>query len=127
MDEGTLEVGSRIRLFGGYDFEPQWLTGREDILATVTRWIPGQNSLPACVVHLDESLTASGLVRGKRQTITGSIAVLELRYTGSPWVASGTVQVELCDFEPDEAPWPKRNIGAWVESHASYEGVTVRP
>ncbi len=33
------------------------------------------------------------------------VLVLELRYVGAAWVGQGTVHVELCDFDPDDAPW----------------------
>ncbi|WP_153394607.1 hypothetical protein [Ornithinicoccus halotolerans] len=113
-------VGSRISLAGGYDFEPPWLRGREQVVGTVLKWIPGQNDSPACVVELEEPITATGDVRGKRQVRTGRYLVLKLRYAGQDWEDRGTVHVELCETEPADAPWPNRESGAWVESHATY-------
>lgn len=94
--------GTRITVGGGYAFEPEWLAGREHVTGRVEKWIPGQNSEPACVVRLDAPLTASGLVHGKREQRTGTFLVLELRYDGQEWDPSGTVHVELCETEPDD-------------------------
>jgi hypothetical protein len=44
------EVGTRIEVCGGYDFEPEWLGGRTEVAGVIAKWIPGQNSAPACVV-----------------------------------------------------------------------------
>lgn len=113
-------AGTPITVGGGYDFEPQWLGGREHVTGRVEKWIPGQNSEPACVVRLDEPLTASGDVHGKRQECSGRFLVLGLRYVGQEWERSGTVHVELCETEPESRPWGERDAGAWVESHATY-------
>lgn len=116
-----VEIGTRIRLSGGYDHEPAWLSGRRFVLGNVVAWIPGQNEQPACVVELDEALTAEGDVRGQRSTVTGRYVVLELRYVGASWEDDGVVHVELCHEMPDQRPWAERDVGAWVESHATYE------
>ena len=112
--------GTPITVSGGYDFEPEWLGGLQDVNGQVEKWIPGQNKQPACVVHLDTPLTATGLVHGTREQRTGTFLVLELRYRGQRWEQSGTVHVELCETEPEDKAWPDREIGAWVESHATY-------
>jgi hypothetical protein len=117
-------VGARVEVSGGYDFEPGWLAGRSKVAGVVAKWIPGQNSQPACVVMLDEPLTATGDVKGRREVRTGSFLVLETRYKGHEWEATGTVHLELCDFEPQEKPWAERPVGAWIESHATYAMLT---
>jgi hypothetical protein len=116
-----LTVDDRISVSGGYEYEPTWLGGRDHVEGTVHAWITGHNSQPACVVLLDQPLTAEGDVRGKRQMRTGSFLILELRYAGQIWESSGTVHVELCHTEPENKTWSDRAVGAWVESHASYE------
>jgi hypothetical protein len=116
----TPTVGGPIKVSGGYDFEPEWLGNRSHVTGVVAKWIPGQNTQPACVIRLDEPLTATGDVRGKRESRTGSHLVLELRYVGQDWNSSGTVHVELCEKEPEDKPWADREVGAWVESHATY-------
>ncbi len=77
----AIDVGDRVSIIGGYDFEPAWLAGGVSVAGTVLKWIPGQNETPACVLRLDEPLTAEGDVRGKRAVLTGSHVVLELRAT----------------------------------------------
>ena len=113
--------GTAIRVFGGYDFEPTWLGSRQDVRGQFLKWIPGQNESDACVVALDDELTAEGLVGGIRQTVSGRYLVLELRYTGENWHSTGTVHVELIGEEPPSLRWGERKTGAWVESHATYE------
>lgn len=109
----ALSIGDRIRIAGGYEYEPRWLNGKPGYLGTVERFIPGQNATPAAVVKLDAPITVEGT--------TGDILVLELRYVGANWEAKETVHVELCDFSPEPKAWSQRQQGKWVESHASYE------
>jgi hypothetical protein len=116
----SIAVGDQVRVSGGYDFEPQWLGNREFVSGVVLKWIPGQNETPGCVISLDEALTAEGDVHGVRETRTGSFLVLSTRYVGQVWEDSGTVHVELCTSEPEDAAWSDRPVGAWVESHATY-------
>jgi hypothetical protein len=113
-------AGSRIIVSGGYDVEPEWLAGTPQVCGRVVKWIPGQNAQPACVVLLDAPLTATGDVGGRRERRTGEFLVLELRYVGQEWEESGTVHVELSEVEPEDEPRADREVGAWVESHATY-------
>lgn len=94
--------------------------GLQQVTGQVEKWIPGQNAQPACVVPLDEPLTAAGDVHGRREERTGGFLVLEVRHVGQEWEASGTVHVELCEAEPEDKSWADREVGAWVESHATY-------
>lgn len=112
--------GTPITVGGGYDFEPEWLGGLRQVTGQVEKWIPGQNTQPACVVRVDAPLTATGPVHGTRGQRTGTFLVLEVRYTGQEWEPSGTVHVELCETEPEDKAWADREVGAWVESHATY-------
>lgn len=105
---------------GGFDFEPEWLGGLQQVSGRVEKWIPGQNTQAACVVRLDSPLTASGMVHGRREQRAGAFLVLELRYVGQQWEPSGTVHVELCETEPEDKAWADREVGAWVESNATY-------
>ena len=100
-------------LSGGYDFAPKWLGGGSGYFGRVTRFIPGQNGEAAAVVQLEEVIDTGSAV--------GDIVVLELRYAGPKWEGTGTVHVELCDFDPEDRRWQDRRQGTWVESHASYE------
>jgi len=99
--ENEIVVGQRLELWGGYDYAPKWLGGKDFLVGTVERFIPGQNKEAAMLVRLDSAISVDG--------VTGNIVVLELRY------------VELCDFEPESESWKERRQGAWVESHASFK------
>jgi len=113
-DQATsLNAGDRVRVSGGYNFEPAWLAGRSSVVGTVATFIPGQNEKPAAVVTLDKPVTAEG--------VTGDTLVLELRYAGASWGPTETVHVELCDYTPEPKGWKDRQQGKWVESHATYE------
>jgi hypothetical protein len=114
-------IGTRVKVSGGYDQVPQWLGQLTAVNGAVAAWIPGQNTQPACVVQLDEPLTAEGSIHTERRTVTGPYVVLELRYVGQTWTRSGSVHVELCESMPVHAKWGERERGAWVESHATYE------
>lgn len=105
-----------MQLSGGYDFDPAWLSGRAAVEGVVAEFVPGQNDTAAALVKLDEPITTDG--------VTGDVLVLELRYAGAGWEATGTVHIELCDFVPEPKPWQDRRQGKWVESHASYRRVT---
>lgn len=110
-NERQLCVGDRLTIGGGYDQEPEWLSGNGSVTGTLVSFIPKRNE-KAAVVQLDEPLTAKG--------VTGVIVVLSLRYVGATWGPTETVHVELCDFLPESKPWEDRRQGAWVESHATY-------
>src|SRR5579872_2266387 len=92
-----LAVGDRLRLSGGYDWDPQWLREQQYRMATITRFIPGQNDAPAVVAHLDAPISID--------QITGQVVVLELRSKGASWDGANTVHIELCDFEPEAKTW----------------------
>jgi hypothetical protein len=111
-----MQTGDRVRLSGGYDFEPTWLSGRASVEGAVVDFIPGQNDTAAAVIRLDASITAKG--------VTGDVLVLEIRYVGATWETTGIVHIELCDFTPERKRWQDRQKGNWVESHATYERLT---
>jgi hypothetical protein len=112
----ALAVGDRVRLFGGYDRDPEWLDDRHEVLGVVERFIPGQNEQPAAIVRLDEELTVGDT--------TGQVVVLELGWVGTDWsTPEPRIHIELCDFDPEPRRWQERRQGAWVESHASYQVV----
>ena len=102
-----------VKLWGGYDYEPEWIKGKEFISGRVHGFIPSQNSSPAMVVALDAPLTSKGT--------TGDIVILELRFVGAQWKGEQTVHIELCDFIPENKSWKNRRQGTWIESHASVD------
>jgi|SRR5215831_7064780 len=112
LDRRTLRAGDRVKLSGGYK-DAEWLCGRSHVLGIVDRLIPGQNDQPAVVVRLDEPIESDG--------VRGSLVVLGLRFVGAKRGPTGTVHVELCDFNPEDKRWQDRRQGKWVESHATYE------
>lgn len=114
-------TGQRVRLSGGFEATPSWLGDRPSVTGVVSDWIPGQNEVAACVIELDEPLTTEGDVRGTTAIVTGRHVVLQLRYTGQVWERTGIVHVELCGAPPEPEAWPNRQLGAWVDSHATYE------
>ncbi|MGO9496411.1 MAG: hypothetical protein ACLQA5_06820 [Solirubrobacteraceae bacterium] len=52
----VLTVGDRIRVSGGYDYQPDWLAGGTGYTGTVVAFIPGQNEREAAVVRFGEKL-----------------------------------------------------------------------
>lgn len=108
-----LTVGDRLRLSGGYDWNPSWLQEQKHRTATITGFIPGQKDAPAVVAHLDTPISVD--------EVTGQVVVLELRNQGSSWDRTNTVHIELCNFEPEAKAWKDRRQGKWIESHATYE------
>lgn len=117
-ERGELAVGNRVRVFGGYDMDPEWLAGGDGYTGKVAAFIPGQNDTPAALVHFDEEI--------RLPQATGQYAVLELGHVGSTWTERRPrIHVELCDFEPEPVRWQDRRQGVWVESHATYEVLGV--
>ena len=39
-----LSVGHKVRLFGGYEMDPEWLGGKTHYLGTCVAFIKGQNT-----------------------------------------------------------------------------------
>ncbi len=108
-----LQVGDKIELSGGYDYDPIYLkrplaTHRS---GTVIKFIKGQNKEPAAVVKLDHKISG--------EKITGDIVVLQLRHAGQTWQEPTPVHIELCDFMPEDKAWKDRKQGEWVEAAAS--------
>jgi hypothetical protein len=59
MTARALQVGDRIRVGGGYDYEVEWMAaahGDFGYPGTVVEFIPGQNQQRAAVIELDEEL-----------------------------------------------------------------------
>lgn len=108
-----LQVGDKITLSGGYDYDPVFLKNppASSRTGTVIKFITGQNQLRAAVVKLDEKITG--------EKITGDIVVLELRYAGQTWQKPTPVHIELCDFIPEDKEWKDRKQGEWVEAAAT--------
>lgn len=109
----TLEIGNKIELFGGYEYDPLFLKdpSANKRTGTVINFIAGQNEGKATVVRLDNKITGDN--------ISGDIAVLELRYINKTWDDPGPVHIELCDFIPEDKPWKDRQHREWIEAAAT--------
>jgi hypothetical protein len=116
-DEASIRPGDRLALSGGYEMTPRWLCGKRSHGGTVVDLIPGQNDQSAILLRLDAPIEVDG--------ISGEFLVLETRYVGQTWSDTGTVHIELCDFEPERKRWQDRRQGKWVESHATYDRETA--
>lgn len=108
-----LQVGDKIELSGGYDYEPIYLKNPHATYRSgmIIQFIKGQNEEPAAVVKLDNKISG--------EKVTGDIVVLELRYVGQTWQEPTPVHIELCDFMPEDKTWKDRQQGEWVEAAAS--------
>ena len=108
-----LQVGDKVELSGGYDYDPLFLKNppASKRSGTVIQFIKGQNKLPAAVVKLDYKISG--------EKITGDIVVLELRYLEQTWQEPTPVHLELCDFMPDDETWKDRKQGEWIEAAAT--------
>ena len=115
-----LQVGDKIELSGGYDYEPLFLKNppASKRSGTIIQFIKGQNESPAAVVKLDQNVSG--------EKITGNIVVLELRHVGQTWQEPTPVHIELCDFMPEDKTWKDRKQGEWVEAAASVTLVTPK-
>lgn len=118
MGKVQINIGDKIELSGGYDFEISYLKNPRADKRTgkIIQFIAGQNKTPAVVAKLDQ------IISGDK--IKGDIVVLELRHQDATWTDdSFTVQIELCDFIPDNKPWKDRKQGEWVESAATLKKI----
>lgn len=108
-----LQVGDKIELSGGYDYDPLFLKNppASKRSGTIIQFIKGQNESPAAVVKLDQRFSG--------EKITGDIVILELRHVGQTWLEPTPVHIELCDFMPEDKTWKDRKKGEWVEAAAT--------
>ena len=120
----VVALGDRIAVGGGY-YDDSWTGVSPFVTGEVVAWNPGQNTRPACVVLLDEPLTARGDHHGAMVTQRGTHVVLELRLEGHEWDDEGVVHVELCDGMPEPVRWQDREGGLWVEGAASYRKLSA--
>ena len=109
---GSLQIGDRLLVAGGYGDKPEWLGNGSGFVGRLISFIPSDTGTPSAVVQLDEPIAV--------QDARGDILVLALRYVGARWEKTETVHVELCDFMPAAKPWSQRRQGKCVESHANY-------
>ena len=116
-----LSPGDRIRLFGGYDFDPPWLKNRSHYQATVLKFFDneidkrrGDERLSA-LIEFDEPISFDGL--------EGRFGVILGRWEGQEWEKKGVVHVHLLSREISSASEITKDSSRWMESHASYEPI----
>jgi hypothetical protein len=115
-----LQVGDKIELSGGYDYDPLFLKNppASKRTGTIIKFITGQDETPAAVVKLDRKISG--------QKVTGDIVILELRQVGQTWQEPTPVHIELCDFVPEDKAWKDRGQGEWVEAAATVTLVQIQ-
>ena len=109
----TLSIADRVKIHGGYDYDPEFLKDppKKPRTGTVKRFIPTPSGAGAAVIKLDFPITC--------KVTTGDVLVLTLRQENQTWATEGPVHAELCDFEPEDKQYNERKQGVWVESHAA--------
>jgi hypothetical protein len=109
-----LEVGNRIELSGGYDYEILYLKNppANARFGTVIKFMRNSRKYEdySAVIKLDGPITAN--------SITSDIVVLSTRYERQEWIYAGTVHIVLCEKMPENIQVDK--FGEWIEAAASY-------
>lgn len=122
----SFRTGDRVFVTGGYDYDPQWLGGREGYYGTLDT-IQGASAL----VQLDEELMLEGgswqdfglgsvAALGTVEVARGRWLVLLQGWVGGTWTnPTGRLHVGLCATHPRLEDLPAGGgIGVWIESHA---------
>jgi hypothetical protein len=122
-------VGDRVLVHGGYDGDRSDWGGGDGYRGTIRKL-----TAEAAAVELDEELVLDAPLGRKWQDFgRGSLSVLRETevargrwltlihgWVGQTWADPVSLQVGLCEDEPDLYAIPSGGgIGYWVESHAS--------
>lgn len=116
-----LQVGDRIKLFGGYDIFPRWLRNRNHYFATVLGFFDNQikgrvgDERLSASIEFEEELEFEGL--------TGRFGYIMGRWENQQWLRSGIVHVYLTDIKIVESTQITEENSRWMESHTRYEAV----
>jgi hypothetical protein len=125
MNGDQFEVGDRVVVTGGYDYEPAWLRGGDGYIGTIVE-LDGS----VAVVEVDEEITLDGswedFGEGAAQALRtvskaqGRWLALLQGWVGGKWTnPTGRLHVGLCSQRPRPSAIPRGGgIGYWVESHA---------
>ncbi len=109
-----MEIGDRIELSGGYDYEIKYLENppAKVRVGTIINFIRNSRKYEdySAIVKLDEIITAN--------SITSNIVVLSTRYEKQEWIYTGIVHIVLCKEIPKSIENEK--FGEWIEAAASY-------
>ena len=113
-----VEIGDRLIVTGGYDYDPRWLRGREGCIGTVVRFLwEGDDRKRKLVLDLGKDLDTC--------EFKGRYLILYQRDPGAQWEDSGVVHVVVGNAVPRDvesigvASDPKEGF-KWVEAAASY-------
>ena len=114
-----VEIGDRLIVTGGYEYDPNWLKGKEGCVGTVIRflWV-GEDRKRKLVLDLGEDFDTC--------EFRGRYLILFLREAGSHWEDEGVVHVVVGNTIPKDAESigvaadPKSGF-KWVEAAASYK------
>ena len=93
----TLEIGTKLKLMGGYEPHPIWLGGENAYVGQIESVYPTKaGSPPLIAVRLKHPITWGNL--------RGDILFLKLRYANAEWEEAGVVQAYLFDSLPTAPP-----------------------
>jgi len=119
-----IEIGDKLLVSGGYDYDPGWLKGRDGCVGTVIRYLwEEDNRNRKMVLDLGEDFHTCGFI--------GRYLILYLRDERSRWEDKGVVHVVVGNCIPKDvqsvgvASDPKSGF-KWVEAAATYKVVRKR-
>lgn len=114
-----VEIGDRLKVTGGYEYDPNWLKGKDGCVGTVIRFLwEGDDRRKKLVLDLGEDFTTC--------EFKGRYLILFLRDSGDHWEDEGVVHVVVGNSIPKDV----ESIGVaadpssgfkWVEAAASYK------
>jgi hypothetical protein len=116
----SLQTDDRVRVYGGYDPEPDWLAqSPEGYVGTVTAFVDGWGDAPSAVVELDKELSVS---TSWGVTARGRFLVLTFAWMEMDWSTPGPrLHVCLLEAQPNDGPVSEAEFKrTLVESHASW-------
>lgn len=119
-----VEIGDKLLVTGGYDYNPRWLKDREGCMGTVVRFLwEGNDRRSKLVLDLGEDFHTC--------EFSGRYLILYLRKPGSSWEDNGVVHVVVGNSIPRDvesigvASDPKSGF-KWVEAAASYRVISKK-
>ena len=114
-----VEIGDRLEVTGGYDYDPMWLKGKDGCIGTVVQFLwEGDDRRKKLVLDLGEDFHTC--------EFKGRYLILTPRYMEAQWEDEGIVHVVVGSSIPRDvesvgvASDPKSGF-KWVEAAASYK------
>lgn len=119
-----VELGDKLLVTGGYDYNPRWLRGREGCVGTVVRFLwEGSDRKKKLVLDLGDDFSTC--------EFRGRYLILFLRDPDSDWEDKGVVHVVVGNSIPRDvesigvASDPKNGF-KWIEAAATYKVLRKR-